>query len=246
MAVKIAPAVHLLLLAWTFAALASTQNTPAVEATSSTATTATVSATPSNPGVSVLPASGTASSGASSASPAYTCSTSDTAYASGCKDSSNTDHGVTQYYFVFLALIICVAGLGAFLVWRKKKRARQWAHTGREHALANDISTWEPTSGHRRRNWQGRWRSAHISQEEGLDEHGEAPPPYVPKSTEEEQALQARNPGGNLAIPLQTLSREDAGLKPPDYTEMHTRPVSEATEASSAGTSREAGERHDA
>lgn len=61
-----------------------------------------------------------------------------------------------------------------------------------------------------------------MSREEGLNEHGEAPPPYVPKRSGEE----ARGTGeggqaadGGPAVPMQTLSREEAGLKPPDYEE---------------------------
>jgi hypothetical protein len=49
--------------------------------------------------------------------------------------------------------------------------------------------------------------------EEGLNEHGEAPPPYIPKN-----ALDGAPDAAGPAIPLQTLRREDAGLaKPPDY-----------------------------
>lgn len=54
--------------------------------------------------------------------------------------------------------------------------------------------------------------------EEGLNERGEAPPPYVPKEPEPAYT----GPGGERAglgndIPLQDLTRSDQ--KPPDYDE---------------------------
>jgi len=59
--------------------------------------------------------------------------------------------------------------------------------------------------------WHRRGRSQEdVGREEGLNELGEAPPAYAPKRDEE---LQQNGP----AVPLQTLSREDAGLKPPGY-----------------------------
>ena len=92
-----------------------------------------------------------------------------------------------------------------------------YANTGRQHALSTDIygvHAFDPARA-RRRYWQGRWRSAEVSREEGLNEHGEAPPPYIPKP-DEEHGGDGRH-DGEPAVPLQTLSREDAGLKPPDY-----------------------------
>jgi hypothetical protein len=53
---------------------------------------------------------------------------------------------------------------------------------------------------------------------EGLNEDGEAPPPYLPKPTTNQQETNGHESAAGPAIPLQTLSREDAGLKPPDYS----------------------------
>nr|POE56421.1 hypothetical protein CFP56_50965 [Quercus suber] len=119
-------------------------------------------------------------------------------------DPNNDGHGISSYYFIFLAIIICAAGLATFFVWRKKRRARHWDHTGRANALANDLSAWDPAR-QRRRYRQGRWRSAELSREEGLNEHGEAPPPYIPKSQEEEQA--ARDQPG-VAGPVQIVQQD--------------------------------------
>jgi hypothetical protein len=58
-------------------------------------------------------------------------------------------------------------------------------------------------------------RQHHV--EEGLNEHGEAPPPYIPKTQME--GLPADGQANGPAIPMQTLRREDVGLaKPPDYS----------------------------
>lgn len=63
------------------------------------------------------------------------------------------------------------------------------------------------------------WRSGADDgrPEEGLNEVGEAPPPYKPD--EDEQT------NGGPAVPPPAHTREEAGLKPPDYDEVHVTPV---------------------
>lgn len=129
---------------------------------------------------------------------------------------------LVNYYFVFLALIVCFAGLAAFFMYKRKKKYGMIIRQSREGALQRDLNTWDPIRA-RRRYWQGRWRSTDHSQEEGLNEFGEAPPPYVPKTSDGESGHQ--NGVNGPAVPLQTLSREQAGLKPPDYTEAHVQSV---------------------
>ena len=102
-----------------------------------------------------------------------------------------------------------------FICWRRKKRVRRQlflssqrnpygnvvARAGQRHGLAGA-------------------RSAEMSREDGLNEHGEAPPPYFPKQDN-------AGPGGSgqddVPIPLRTLAREDAALKPPDYADASIR-----------------------
>ncbi|KAF2169969.1 hypothetical protein M409DRAFT_19584 [Zasmidium cellare ATCC 36951] len=129
---------------------------------------------------------------------------------------------LVNYYFVFLALVVCFAALAAYFMYKRKKKYGMIIRQSREGALQRDLNTWDPIRA-RRRYWQGRWRSADHSREEGLNEFGEAPPPYVPKSSEGEPGQQ--NVTNGPAVPLQTLSREQAGLKPPDYTEAHVQAV---------------------
>jgi hypothetical protein len=84
------------------------------------------------------------------------------------------------------------------------------------NALAQDMEGWTNT----RRWYRGAWRQyqteTFIRREEGLNEHGEAPPLYRPK----DEGTVTRDPATGLSIPLSTLSSEqvDAG-RPPEYRE---------------------------
>lgn len=87
-------------------------------------------------------------------------------------------------------------------------------------------------------------------EDEGLNERGEAPPPY--KASGEGETVVARAEegrggegrggqgldGAGVAIPLRTLGREQVGLKPPDYSEAVAR---EMEDDHQAGRDREAG-----
>lgn len=135
-------------------------------------------------------------------------------------DDDDNDMGVpgsiTSYYFVFLMLSLCVIGLVLFLNFRRRRKRRLQMLYGRPDAFHPD-----PAASRGRRYWQGRWGSANVSREEGLNEHGEAPPPYVPKRSSQEVHREGGEGGqSGPAVPLQTLSRDHAGLKPPDYEEV--------------------------
>lgn len=62
--------------------------------------------------------------------------------------------------------------------------------------------------------------------EEGLNENGEAPPPYEPPKSEaavvvDERTGLPRDSTSGVAIPMRTLSRDGAGThQPPDYHEV--------------------------
>ena len=150
--------------------------------------------------------------------------------------------GLVNYYFVFLALIIAVVGGVVYLFIRKRHRAKLRTRYSQQEALTRDLggarpgggwSNWHPERS-RGRYWQGRWRSAEASREEGLNEAGEAPPPYVPKRRSEEAQREVTEP----AVPLQTLSRDGAGLKPPDYSEYRSQDLdSQARNSVASGSS---------
>lgn len=171
--------------------------------------------------------------------------------ANGSDNHNDDDHrdvgGLVNYYFVFLALFVIITGLGAFMMYRRKKRAMLMYRHGQSNALQQDVHQWDPTRA-RRRHWQGRWLSTdetHDDRErnEGLNEHGEAPPPYMPKGRNDEEALHD-HAGQGLAVPLETLSREQAGLKPPGYeyavTEQHGENMNTGATSSTTITSEEA------
>lgn len=81
----------------------------------------------------------------------------------------------------------------------------------------------------------GAWRGGTRRQspnsderEEGLNELGEAPPPYKPRDSVNgapEAGSQARNDSSGLSIPLRALARDGRSvMKPPDYNS-HVRPL---------------------
>ncbi|KAK4626437.1 hypothetical protein CLAFUW4_04636 [Fulvia fulva] len=145
-------------------------------------------------------------------------------------DDTRDTVGLVNYYFVFLALVVCIAGVAAYLMYKRKQKYGAFLRNSRGSALERDVGSYDARA--RRRYWQGRWRSTDYSREEGLNEHGEAPPPYMPKTREEEA-----NPHG-LTVPMQTLSRDEAGLnKPPDYYSANPQPVEHGAQSAGAGAS---------
>ncbi|KAF1977299.1 hypothetical protein BU23DRAFT_293723 [Bimuria novae-zelandiae CBS 107.79] len=131
---------------------------------------------------------------------------------------------VFHYYWLILALFgVFVA---TFLWWinrRRRKRKEQMRLSG-QNALARDMEGWINT----RRWFHGAWRPnqtrAFLRREEGLNEHGEAPPPYQAKDDVTVTQGPPQDPASGLSIPLRTLSRDevDAG-RPPDYRDMTSR-----------------------
>ncbi|KAF2404048.1 hypothetical protein EJ06DRAFT_471777 [Trichodelitschia bisporula] len=108
-----------------------------------------------------------------------------------------------NYYFVFAALLVMFMFLGAYLLHLRKKKIKERSRNSGHNALARDLDGWVGS-----RRWMyGNWRQAPPPRQEGLNELGEAPPPYKPE------------PGQELPqIPLQTLARDPQDrASPPDY-----------------------------
>ncbi|KAH8599364.1 hypothetical protein B0O99DRAFT_683339 [Bisporella sp. PMI_857] len=83
-----------------------------------------------------------------------------------------------NFYFLIVAIIaILLCGTALFISRLKKKRMMQHQDGG-QHALERDVESWRTQLGVGR---AGRSRST-IRTAEGLDERGEAPPPYAPGS----------------------------------------------------------------
>jgi hypothetical protein len=97
-------------------------------------------------------------------------------------DDNNKSHYQT-YYFVFFALLFCIALLCVYFVWKKRRNALTVRNGFSGAGYQRDVQEWD-TVRYRRRYWNTNSRNAEASREEGLNEHGEAPPPYVPKDDE--------------------------------------------------------------
>ncbi|PSN73432.1 hypothetical protein BS50DRAFT_582969 [Corynespora cassiicola Philippines] len=125
-----------------------------------------------------------------------------------------------NYYFLFLAIFgLLIAGALWWLHRRRRLRKEQMRMNG-QTALERDLDGWVNT----RRWFHGTWRHnqppAIMRREEGLDENGEAPPPYQP-STGVTVAPTTQGPASNLAVPMTSISRGDLQLpRPPEYHDM--------------------------
>lgn len=158
-------------------------------------------------------------------------------------DAEDTGNGrnMSVYYFVFFALLICIAVLCVFFVWRRRRNAVMVRPNPRGEGYHRDVREWD-TMRYRRRYWNTGFRNEQPSREEGLNENGEAPPPYMPKEDEDTgnngshaNGQRAHAEGipvpGEPSIPMQTLSRDQAGLKPPGY-EQSVQPASNGASGS--------------
>lgn len=118
---------------------------------------------------------------------------------------STTDdrNGLVNYYFVFLALILCVIFAFLWVYYRRRQSLAFNRASTRDDALSRDLSQAVPLE----QTWRNRTgtragRALPDDANEGLNEHGEAPPPYKPQSE---------------PIAPEPAVPRDSRLKPPDY-----------------------------
>ena len=151
----------------------------------------------------------------------------------GDDDDNDSPSGVLNYYFLLIAIFIIIVITAYCCISRRRRRKITQLRNNGQDALAQDLEGW---SGNRR--WiAGRWRAgaAEPRVEEGLNERGEAPPPYMPRMPEPSHTAVGRASDG---IELRDVR------KPPEYEarprsskpdeggvsgERVTRPASEAT-----------------
>ncbi|KAL9128948.1 MAG: hypothetical protein Q9217_002464 [Psora testacea] len=140
------------------------------------------------------------------------------AIASGGHDGRNG--GLLNYYFLLLAVFIVVIVAIYWSLSRKRKASLARQQSTQQDALAMDLS---------RSGWRtvpGRWRRHYVSsrdvtlrEEEGLNERGEAPPPYLKEP--EEVHLNGRERDEDVEL----RSWNGRGMregKPPGYEERPT------------------------
>ena len=123
--------------------------------------------------------------------------------------------GILNYYFLLLAVFIVVIAVAYCTLVRRRRRKVARSRNNGQNALAQDLEGW---AGGRR--WgHNRWRSGGVHEpraEEGLDERGEAPPPYLPGEPPPVHLDNGNSPHGDDApIPLRAMHRDEG--KPPDY-----------------------------
>ena len=152
------------------------------------------------------------STAAATFSPTRT-STDSADYASHSNHTDAEDGHVLNYYFLLLAIFVIVLALVYWTLARRRHQRLQASRSVQQNALAQDLQIWPG-----RRRGLGRWRAAPDNNrtEEGLDERGEAPPPYL---KEPEQAHPHDN--GDEGVELRDMSRPQG--KPPAYGEATSR-----------------------
>lgn len=174
----------------------------------------------------------------------------------GDSDSSLTRDGLLNLYFLFIAIAVILLVVALLLLHRRKKRRKAMMRNYGQSALAQDINGHHNNNNSRWLPGPGRWMmgggagasGAPRAPEEGLNERGEAPPPYNQPPGGPPQP--AYGPGANyvatvpvagmppppppgwqsdagLTIPMRTLSRDTQGNKPPDYHEALAGPGAE-------------------
>lgn len=126
----------------------------------------------------------------------------------GNGDGGHND-GVLNYYFLLLAVFVIILVLGYWIIARRRRTKNARSQIRQQDALAMDLERW-PGGGRR---WgAARWRFHNVGGEmrgeEGLDERGEAPPPYLAKPDPVHR-------GGGESVDLGDLRTVEG--KPPGY-----------------------------
>lgn len=163
--------------------------------------------------------------------------------ATSTSSGDNSDGSLVNYYFVFLAILICILLVAGWIIYRRRKREAFRRRYHQQDALARDLDGWTGPRPTGRRRWgYGNWRTGPdegSDREEGLNEAGEAPPPYKPRTSSEQGDRESAAADGEPSIPLRTVAREDTTLKPPDYSEAVVGAVEEPGRSSTMITAQQ-------
>jgi hypothetical protein len=190
---------------------------------------------------------GLKNSSTASSSNVFSAAASNTAFRSVPTDVPGDDDdppdkqtSLLNYYFVFLALFLALLFVLLYALHRRRKLKKARSRDSGQNALARDVDGWVP-SGRRwvaaRLDRHNRFGTRALEREDrdlGLNEFGEAPPPYKVREAELAAlgAASAESSRDGPAVPLRTLSRGAVG-KPPGYEEAVTG-VEDGTTAAAA------------
>lgn len=126
-----------------------------------------------------------------------------------------------NYYFLILAGIVFALAIGLWWIRRRKRRQKEQMRLNGQHALARDLDGWANSRRWMNGNWRQNQSPTVSGHEEGLNEHGEAPPPYQPKndtSGTHADLGNARDAVTGLTIPMHVLPRDEIDrFRPPPY-----------------------------
>jgi len=115
-----------------------------------------------------------------------------------------------NYYFLIIAVLACCICLALFYITRRRKRKAELLRFHGQHALARDLEGWRGRLGVGR---TGGFTSA-PPREEGLNERGEAPPPYMagskPPSIRSTDATWSARQTGTEDVELRHISTIDS------------------------------------
>jgi hypothetical protein len=113
-----------------------------------------------------------------------------------------------KYYFLLIAALVMLVALLLWYLHRRTKKRRELWQQDAEQPMVRDVQGWTNP----RRFMYGIYEASTSflgRRSEGLDQNGEAPPPYQPKSSA---------PTIDVVIPLPTLSRNPSQRShPPQY-----------------------------
>lgn len=138
---------------------------------------------------------------------------------------------VVNYYFLLLGIFVALLIFVYWILIRRRRNRKLVSAYGRQSALVADLSYRgrEPQTGWRAGGFQGRaraWRWRYggsslrgesLRREEGLDERGEAPPPYLAKPPTAVTVDTRQGHGEGEGIELQGVGHADR-TRPPDYS----------------------------
>jgi len=132
-----------------------------------------------------------------------------------------------NYYFLIIAGVVIIVCFFVLYIGRQKKRKAALSHTRGQRALARDVESWRSRFGMGRTGLYN--NNIHDTDtEDGLNERGEAPPPYIPGSKPpsiSSEELRRPSSAASSPVPSEGVELSNAGMNrsPPGYNENFNR-----------------------